>query len=136
MRRGASIVPMMRHGMTRLQAVTMQELVEGTTFGLPAGYGAIGHSWRGIPYLKAPTFTGTFSIAGISRDSAGSALAFCNVRLFKASAFDEKVAETTSDGSGNYTFTVPSNSDAYWVAMYKSGSPNLAGVSDRNLVAV
>jgi len=136
MRRGGSIVPMMRHGFVRVEAPTEGEYVHGTDFGLPPGMGAIGHSWAGLPFLNTPRFTGTFSIVGVSRDSAGVALAFCKVSLFIADAFDQRIAQTTSDGSGNYSFTVPSNANSYWVAMYKAGSPNLAGVSDRNLVAV
>jgi hypothetical protein len=134
MRRGASIVPLMRHGMTRLEPMTGQELVEGIDFTRPLN--RIAHQGPGLPYLNAPQFKGTFTLAGVSRDSAGAALAFCDVRLFIADAFDQRIATTTSDGSGNYSFSVPSNADRYWVAMYKAGSPNLAGVSDRTLIAV
>jgi hypothetical protein len=135
MLRGGSIVPLMKHGFVRLEAATEAEFAHGTDFGLPPGMGAICHSWAGLPYLKAPVFKGSFSITGVSRDSGGTPLAFCDVRLFKASAFDEKVAQTTSDGSGNYTFSVPDNASNYWVAMYESATPR-AGVSGRDLVAI
>jgi len=131
---GANMCPMTNTGMTRLAATTGEEYgVLGPRL-IPLG--GIGHSLVSTPLLRAPQFTGTFRIVGVSRDSAGAALAFCDVSLFIADAFDQRIATTTSDGSGNYSFSVPSNADRYWVAMYKAGSPNLAGVSDRTLIAV
>jgi hypothetical protein len=135
MLRGGSVVPLMRHGMTRLEPMTGQELVEGCDFVLPVGYGPIGHSWQGLPYLKAPRFFGSFSLSGVTRDSAGVALANCVVDLFLNSE-DTLVATTTSDGSGNYRFTLSGNSATYFVRAYKVGSPDVAGTSVNTLTAV
>lgn len=135
MRRGGSIVPLMRHGMTRLEPVTGLELVEGCDFVLPVGYGPIAHTWRGLPYLKAPEFKGSFSISGVTRDSAGSVLNNCAVDLF-LTAEDTLVASTTSDGSGNFSFTVSGNSQNYFLRAYKAGSPDVAGTSVNTLIAL
>lgn len=135
MLRGGSIVPLMRHGMTRLEPMTGQELVEGCDFTLPVGYGPIGHSWQGLPYLKAPKFFGSFSLSGVTRDSSGVALGNCVVDLFLNSE-DTLVATTTSDGSGSYRFTLSGNSQTYFVRAYKAGSPDVAGTSVNTLTAV
>lgn len=135
MLRGGSVVPLMRHGMTPLEPMTGQVLVEGCDFVLPAGYGPVGHSWRGLPYLKAPRFFGSFSLSGVTRDSAGTPLAGCVVDLFLNSE-DTLVATTISDGSGNYSFTLSGNSQTYFVRAYKVGAPDVAGTSVNTLTAI
>jgi hypothetical protein len=97
--------------------------------------GGIGHSLKSTPLLKAPQFTGTFSLSGVTRDSAGTPLAGCVVDLFLNSE-DTLVATTTSDGSGNYRFTLSGNSQTYFVRAYKAGSPDVAGTSVNTLTAV
>ena len=81
----------------------------------------------------SPKFYGRFSISGVTRDSSGSPLGLCDVRLFKSDT-DQEVGFTTSDGSGNYTFTLGTNEGNYWIEAYKSGSPDLAGTSVRTLI--
>lgn len=62
-----------------------------------------------------------YTIADITKDSAGEALGNCIVKLFRT---EDDVLEqtTTSDGSGNYSFTVDKTKSYYCVA-YKSGTP-------------
>lgn len=71
-------------------------------------------------------FSGTFTISGRTRDEDGVPLGSCAVHLFET-ATDIEVAETISDGSGNYTFTVGDNAATYYVVAYKPG----AGAFDR-----
>lgn len=130
---GANMSPMTNTGLTRLAANTGAEYVELGPRLVPMG--GIGHSLFSTPLLKKPTFTGTFSLSGVTRDSSGVALAGCVVDLFLNSE-DTLVATTTSDGSGNYTFIVNGNSQTYFVRAYKAGAPDVAGTSVNTLTAV
>jgi len=130
---GANMCPMTNTGLTKLAAVTGLEYVELGPRCVPVG--GIGHSLFSTPLLKAPQFFGSFSISGVTRDSAGSVLANCAVDLF-LTAEDTLVASTTSDGSGNFSFTVSGNSQNYFLRAYKPGSPDVAGTSLNTLIAV
>ena len=78
--------------------------------------------------------TAMFTLAGVSRDSTGTALAACEVYIL--GRFDKLVkAQTTSDGSGNYSVTLANNQQV-WPVMYKSGSPDVAGAGLNTLVPV
>lgn len=129
---GANMCPMTNTGMTRLAAVTGREYVVLGPRRVPVG--GIGHSLFSTPLLKAPEFKGTFTISGVSRDSGGVALGACTVDLY-LTAEKTLVATTTSDGSGNYSFTVPGNSQNFFVRAYKSGAPDVAGTSVNTLTA-
>jgi hypothetical protein len=80
-------------------------------------------------------FRGNFSISGQTLDGSGAALADCEVTLLTPHP-ETEFAETRSDGSGNYTFTVPYNSWGWQIAAYKVGSPDLAGITVDTLTAV
>lgn len=71
-------------------------------------------------------------ITGVTRNSSGVALAACRVVALEIGRVQSNgapvVAETISDGSGNYSLSVPLNT-AYWLVAYKSGSPDVGGVS-------
>ena len=67
------------------------------------------------------------AITGVTRDGTGAALGSCVVDLFYTSN-DTLRAQTTSDGSGNYSFIVGPGAKHYMVA-YKPGSPDLAGTT-------
>lgn len=72
-------------------------------------------------------------IFGVTKDSAGTALASCTVDLFQT--LDDKFIETqTSDASGNYEFRSPSLSTAYYVVAYKAGAPDVAGTTLNTLI--
>jgi hypothetical protein len=76
--------------------------------------------------------TDTFTISGTSRDNTGAALAGCEVRVFDGSnAF---IGQVISDGSGNWSLSVPTNSGPFWARYYLAGSPNRAGATDYFLV--
>lgn len=78
--------------------------------------------------FRSVKFRGAFEIAGVSRDSAGAAIGDCEVGLFHA-ASDVLRARTVSDGAGAFTFRVGDNSDYYYVRAYKTGAPDLAGIT-------
>ena len=90
---------------------------------------------RGEGTFISPKFYGKFTLSGITRDSVGSPLGLCDVRLFKADNFDQEVGFTTSDAGGNFTFNLGTNEGYYWIEAYKAGSPDLASTSVRTLVA-
>lgn len=79
--------------------------------------------------------TGSFSLSGVSRDSTGAALAACTVLVFNAHT-NEFIGQTVSDGSGNWSVVVPTNSPRHFVVEYKAGSPDVAGTSVNTLQAV
>ena len=80
-------------------------------------------------------FLGSFSITGITRDNAGAALGSCRVELMRTGG-DTFVAETISDGSGNFTLVTPNNSGTFYLVAYKVGSPDKAGTSVNTLTPV
>jgi hypothetical protein len=84
--------------------------------------------------FRSPKFYGSFSITGITRDSTGATLGTCSVHLFE-SATDIEVAETMSDGSGNFTFVLGNNAGFFYIVAYKPGSPDVAGTTVNTLVA-
>lgn len=71
-------------------------------------------------------------IAGVTRDSAGAALGNCAVIAFETGRLTKDgtpvVAQTISDGSGNYSVDVPMNT-LYELTAYLVGSPDRAGVT-------
>lgn len=75
-----------------------------------------------------------YRVVGVTRDSFGNVLPGCTVRLFKTSG-DVKVAQTVSDGSGNYIFTNCAPGTAYYIVAYLAGSPDVAGTSVNTLFA-
>jgi len=79
------------------------------------------------------------TITGVSRDSVGAALGGCECVLLRRVDADEpteryaEVERQTSDGSGNYSFSVIGPGEDYRVIFYLAGAPNRAGTTDRNL---
>jgi hypothetical protein len=74
-------------------------------------------------------------ISGVTRDKNGNALASCAVSLFSTQG-NLTVATTTSDGSGNYSFSVDGNSSARFMISYLPGPPDVAGTTVNTLVPV
>lgn len=85
--------------------------------------------------FQTPKFYGSFNITGVTRDSTGVALGSCSIDLFE-SATDIRVANTISDGSGNFSFVLGNNSGTYYIVAYKAGAPDLAGTSVNTLAPV
>lgn len=91
---------------------------------------------NGVATFRSAKFYGRFQIVGVTVDSTDTPIGGMDVRLFKADAYDQEVGFTVSDGSGNFTFNLGTNEGYYWIEIYKSGAPDLAGTSARTLVAV
>lgn len=83
--------------------------------------------------------TKTWTITGVTKDSTGAALGNCRVVCFETGRLavgqSPVVAETISDGSGNYTVTVPTNTD-YELIAYLPGSPDVAGITRNDISPV
>ena len=105
-------------------------------------YNTMGQRVRTRGRVRSPTLipqypkahTGTFTLTGVTRDSAGSALGSCVVKVF-GTKDDLLKATTTSDGSGNYSVTLADNQPVY-VVSYKTGSPDVSGTTLNTLVGV
>lgn len=76
----------------------------------------------------------TYRITGVTRDPANGVVANCETWLFDMHF--NRVQRTVSDGSGNYSFQVPSNGWYHMVVSYKVGAPDVAGVTKNTLLAV
>lgn len=78
------------------------------------------------------TSTNTWTMTGVTRDSANAPLPSCRVVVLETGRININgspvVGETTSDGSGNYSVVVPLNT-AYQIIAYKPGSPDVAGIT-------
>lgn len=75
--------------------------------------------------------TSRFSLSGVTRDSGNSALANCVVRVFDGSNLF--LGETISDGSGNYSFSLPNNSGPFYVVAWDVATGLITGASARTL---
>jgi hypothetical protein len=80
-------------------------------------------------------FYGNFSVTVQAVDPSDVAVTDTRLEL-NDSRESTKVAEGLSDGTGYITFTVPVNSTYWQVIGYKVGSPDIAGVTRDDLVAV
>jgi len=87
-----------------------------------------------VQFTRSPRSQYAFTISGVTRDSGGSPLGGCIVKLFETSAADTKIGETMSDGAGAFVLSPPTNSGTYWIAAFDvDGNP--AGVTVNTLVA-
>ena len=73
-------------------------------------------------------------IIGVTKDNAGAPVSNCAVHLHNT-ATDLVVDSVVSDAVGNFTVGDP-NAVACYVVAYKSGSPDIAGVSNNTLTGV
>lgn len=72
-------------------------------------------------------------LSGTTKDSSGSVLG--NVYLqIRYSEGDVLQGETTSDASGAYSMAVCCNSSKFYIIAYKTGSPDVAGMTVKTLV--
>lgn len=80
--------------------------------------------------------TSRWVLSGVTKDSSGAALGSCRVVVLETGRIGigqlPVVAETISDGSGNYSVPVASNT-AHWEIAYKAGSPDVAGATVNNV---
>jgi hypothetical protein len=91
-----------------------------------ASYGSP-RSVKGVPFS-----TQGYTISGVTRDSTGGVLPGCKVLLLIADT-DTKIAETISDGSGNFSFGATAG--PYWLAAW-GPSGVVAGITMENLTGV
>ena len=93
----------------------------------------LGHQWF---WNDIGQTTVTFTLVGVSRDSTGATLGACRVIVMEVGRQQIDgapiVAETVSDGSGNYSVVVPMNT-AYQVLAYKAGAPDVFGTTVNTL---
>ena len=75
-----------------------------------------------------------FSLSGQTLDASSAALGNCMVEAFSTQT-DQKVGQTTSDGSGLYSIQVGFNSSNFYMVAYKPGSPDVAGTTVNTLTA-
>ena len=98
--------------------------------------GPVASPFRGDP---GAGFEGLFPqknliVSGVTRDSSSNPLAGCTVKLYDTPT-DALIAQTVSDASGNYSFTV-SLYGPFYVVAYLPGSPDVAGTTINTLIAV
>lgn len=84
------------------------------------------------PFAARPLSPQAFAITGVTRNSAGTPIGGCRVCLFMAD-FDTKIAETVSDGSGNFSFAATAG--PYWCAAW-DGAGAVAGITMETLTGV
>lgn len=84
----------------------------------------------GVDYTPAPPLT--YKVSGYTRDQNNNPLGNCTVVLFDANT-DQKIASTVSGSDGYYEFTGLPSRGPYYLRAYKSGSPNLIGITSRDI---
>jgi len=87
---------------------------------------------RRLAVLKTtPLPTARWLLTGVTKDSTGVALPFCDVDLFTST--DDVLRQTTqSNASGDYSFSV-TIATQYYIVAYKAGSPDVAGTTVNTL---
>lgn len=89
-------------------------------------------SWWG-EYDQAAGAASRFGFIGVTRDANGSPVASCTVKLFRTS--DDALLDTTvSDPLGNFLLNTAYYPDAHYMVAHKSGSPDVDGISQNNLI--
>ena len=110
----------------------------------PAFYNQISIGPVASPFRGKPGtgFNGIFVpqnayIVGVTRDSNSNPLGGCTVYLYSTVSL-ALIAQTVSDGSGNYTFVGPKSpaGGSFFVVAYLPGSPDVAGTTINTLVPV
>lgn len=101
------------------------------------GRRAVAHT---IPRGRFPMPAVGYTLSGVSRDSAGAALAGCTCTLFKVATANglpvfTQLAAMISDGTGNYSFNVGSDGP-YRVTFDLDGAPIRAGLTLKTLTGV
>ena len=80
--------------------------------------------------------TSRLVLSGVTRDNTSAVLGNCRVVVLETSKIAvgqmPVIAETTSDGSGNYSIEVLINT-SYQEISYKQGSPDVAGITRNDI---
>lgn len=89
---------------------------------------------RPLTFYVTPVLRQYLTISGVTKDSTGSPLSGCTVKLFRT-VDDQLVGTQISDANGNYSFfNVVGGGLQYYVEAYKAGSPDVAGTTVNTLV--
>ena len=87
---------------------------------------------RSKPFRSKSFSSRQLTIAGVTKDSSGVALASCTVQLFRTSD-DAFLSDVVSDFAGNYLF-YPLETGPFYIVAYKAGAPDVAGTTVNTLV--
>ena len=80
-----------------------------------------------------PTSPSWYKISGVTKDSVGSVLPNCIVKLYRT-IDDQLVRTVISDSTGQYWFDVAGDGLQYYVKAYLAGNPDVAGTTFNTLV--
>ncbi len=107
------------------------ELGYGIDAGAAGQPGAVAYSFVINPIVTS------YTLAGVTKDKDGNTLATCEVALFREIGGSppayQYVASTTSDGSGDYSFTVYENPAQFMVYSIKDNTPHVFDATDNVL---
>jgi len=82
-------------------------------------------------FVKTP-----FIISGVTRDANGASIGGCTVWLHRADGKSLPLQTTTSNESGEYFFYVRDAVTEYFVLAFKTGDPDIFGVTEKTLKGV
>lgn len=93
--------------------------------------------YRNVTFVIAQDTGVSYTLSGVTKDKDGNTKGSCEVALFKADGSSppnyEFVESTTSDGSGNYSFTVYENPAQFMVFSIKDDTPHVFDATDNVL---
>jgi hypothetical protein len=97
---------------------------------MPAPFGARGGPRRPGPgqFPARRLFAPQFTYMAVTRDENNAPRGNCRVILFEAQT-NQQIAETISDGAGNFSLSAGTNSGMFYTRAYKIGSPDLGGIT-------
>lgn len=92
-----------------------------------------GISWSLLIERVAQGAASRVAISGVARDQYGAPLSGVTCSLFRASD-RQWIQDFTSRTDGTFTLVTWYSPDQHFIVFYKSGSPNVFGTTDQNLV--
>ena len=128
--RGVLKAPNVRRLGTQFASVQASAVVSPQAMVVLSGLATRVHNARVWDRVQAILST---SLVGVSRDAAGAPLGNCRVMVFRTdnNAF---VAETVSDGSGNWQVLV--TPFTFYLVEYLAGAPDRFGTSPNTLIGI
>lgn len=84
-------------------------------------------------YDQAAGSSSRYGFTGVTRDSLGTAIGTCVVKLYRTSD-DSLLDSTVSDPSGNFLLNTPYYPDTHYIVAHKTGSPDVDGVTQNTLI--
>jgi len=86
-------------------------------------------------YDQAAGAASRYGFVGVTRDSLGTPIGSCTVKLFRT-ADDLLLDTSTSDPSGNFLLNTAYYPDQHYIVAHKSSSPDVDGVTVNTLIGV